>query len=164
MRCLSILFCMMLLVALAWTCGGTALMTVGVQQAHTTADPHLSAQDNQAVDFLSKGMVGSMGVSFFLCTGIPASLVLFLLAFITNSADIAERRHRELLAAQMIRNDALGNMATFQAAQAQMQFTQMQNQQRPVTGKFPDEIERESQSDWLKRHNKERQSKLDKYR
>jgi hypothetical protein len=98
------------------------------------------------------GLGMAVGFPFFLCTGAPAALVFLIIALICYSMYTSERRHQEMLAASYARNDMLGNMATIQLAQAQMQHSQMTGQ--PYAP--PHQIESPYQDEWERDDNMRR--------
>jgi len=102
-----------------------------------------SPEAKQAATAITTVFGGTVTLSFFLCTGIPAAVVCILFALVCESSWQAERRHREQLEAAYARNDILGNMATIQLAQAQMQHNSGRSSPGRIESQYDDQWEQD---------------------
>jgi hypothetical protein len=126
-------FSLLTFLAIAWMCVGFAATSTAIGQAAQAPLPNvrnLPADQQKAVTTIASGITGSLSLSFFACTGIPAGALFTILALMCYSASENERRHQERLAADHQRNDILGNMAVAQMAQAQLKYNEIQQNQR----------------------------------
>jgi hypothetical protein len=102
MKFRSRFFGVLFLISLAWVCYGLTLSsaafsnTVAVQ---VTPSGNLSAEDTQALRTAGAGIGAGLGVTFFLCSGLPFALLFGLLSWRNAAGETNARRHREQLAA-----------------------------------------------------------------
>ena len=118
-------FGLLALLSLSWVCMGAAYTSSTVQQLALTPGPtyaYVSQADAKQISRVVGGITGGLGVGFFACTGLPAAAVFGAFMLVCFSSWQSDRRHQEILAAERLRNDILGNMALVQMAQAQMQY------------------------------------------
>lgn len=144
MKALSGCFLILTILSCGWISTGLFLTSQApalVNQVAKDSKSTAPKDAQQAATAITTLLTGGVSLSFFLCTGIPAGLFCGMLAIVFYSLHTSERRHQEMLNAQMVRNDTLGNMATVQLAQAQMQYGDMQNKRAlpdPNQSKYQD--------------------------
>lgn len=102
MKFRSRFFGVLFLVSLAWVCYGLTLSsaafsnTVGVR---VTPSGNLTAEDTQALRTAGAGIGAGLGVTFFLCSGLPFALFFGLMSWRNSVGLKNEQRHKEQLAA-----------------------------------------------------------------
>lgn len=100
MKFRSRFFGVLFLLSIAWVCYGLSLSSAAfsnVVGATVTPSGNLTAEETQSLRTAGAGIGAGLGVTFFLCSGLPFALFFGLMSW-RNSVGIKnEQRHKEQL-------------------------------------------------------------------
>lgn len=142
MKVLSGCFLTLSLLSAVWLCGGLFITSQAPTYVNQIAAESKSTAPQEVKDAstaITSVLTGGVSLTFFLCTGVPAFMLSLMFGLVFYSMHTSERRHQEILMAQYARNDTLGNMATTQLAQAQMQYGAMERDRNPSIPSYSSE-------------------------
>lgn len=100
MKFRSRLFGFLALVSLLWVCYGLSLSSAAfsnVVGATVTPSGNLTAEETQNLRTAGAGIGAGLGVTFFLCSGLPLALFFGLMSWRNASGLKNEQRHKEQL-------------------------------------------------------------------
>lgn len=102
MKFRSRFFGVLFLISLAWVCYGLSLSSAAFSNTvamQVTPSGNLSAEETQTLRTAGAGIGASIGVGFFLCTGLPLALFFGLMSWRNSVGLKNEQRHKEQLEA-----------------------------------------------------------------
>src|SRR5260370_17026039 len=91
-------------IVLLWLCGGSLLFMTSAGNVSLTpaaTSQYLSATEAQAARSVGAAIGGGLGVTFFVCTGVPLVTLFALLAWRNRVGLITENRHQNQIAPQI---------------------------------------------------------------